>query len=241
MKTIPLALILALIIIGVAYYIAKTRSASTRKKVILLLGPPGSGKGTQAVTLATDLNIPHISTGDLFRQHIRSNTALGQEVKALIAEGKLVPDEIVRKMLFERISDPDCANGCLLDGFPRTIPQAEALDNFLDGKSEIIAINLAVSDETITKRIEGRLTCKNCGNVQNKYFLPPKIEGKCDKCGDELIQRPDDALEAVQERLRVYHAQSKPLIDFYNEKGILQTIDGEMQTEAVHAALKGLI
>lgn len=241
MKTIPFALILAVIMIGVAFYIAKIRSTPARKKIILLLGPPGSGKGTQAVTLASDLKIPHISTGDLFRQHIRSNTALGQEVKALIAEGKLVPDEIVLTMLFERITAPDCENGCLLDGFPRTIPQAEALGNFLDKKSEIIAINLAVSDEAITKRIEGRLTCRDCGNVQNKYFLSPKVEGKCDKCNGELFQRPDDALEAVQERLRAYHTQSKPLIDFYNAKGILKTVNGEMYPEAVSAALKAVV
>lgn len=241
MKTVPLALIIAVILVGLVFYIAKIRSLPPRKKVILLLGAPGSGKGTQAVTVASDLKIPHISTGDLFRQHIRSNTPLGQEVKAIIAEGKLVPDEIVLKMLFERISSSDCESGCLLDGFPRTIPQAEALANFLDKDSEIIAINLAVSDEMITKRIEGRLTCKDCGSVQNKYFFPPKVDGKCDKCGGELVHRPDDSLEAVQERLKAYHAQSKPLIEFYTSQGNLKTVNGETTPEEVYKALKAIL
>ncbi|MBA3237923.1 MAG: adenylate kinase [Parachlamydiaceae bacterium] len=238
MKTLPFALIIAVILISLAFYIAKIRSKLPRKKVILLLGPPGSGKGTQAITLAKDLKIPHISTGDLFRQHIRTSTTLGQEVKALIADGKLVPDEIVMKMLFERLTEKDCENGYLLDGFPRTIPQAEALTSFLDGKSEIVAINLDVSDEIITKRIEGRLTCRECGNVQNKYFFPPKVESTCDECGGELVQRPDDSLDAVQERLKAYHTQSKPLLDFYTSKNTLKAVNGEMKTEEVYAALQ---
>ncbi len=238
MKILSLNLCMILSSLGASLYCSAVTPISPKNKIILLLGPPGSGKGTQAVTLAKDLNIPHISTGDLFRENIRNKTPLGIEVQANIEAGRLVPDEIVLQMLYKRVEKNDCKNGFLLDGFPRTIAQAETLDNYISGKADLIVINLAVSDEAITKRAEGRLTCRACGTVHNKYFSPPKVEGKCDNCGGELYQRADDALEVVQERLRVYHAQSKPLIEFYSIKGMLSTINGEDSRDAVYAELK---
>lgn len=202
--------------------------------VVILLGPPGSGKGTQAVRLSKDLAIPHISTGDLFRENISQNTALGQKAKSFMNAGQLVPDEVVLDMLFDRVSRPDGAQGYLLDGFPRTIPQAEALDKYLAGKAKVTVINLDVPDEAIVKRIAGRISCKGCGNIQNLYFSPPKEAGKCDKCGGELCQRPDDNPDVVKERLRVYHAQTAPLVDYYSKQGNLKTIDGQQDPEVVY-------
>ncbi len=223
---------------GAGLYCTAVPPHPLHKKIILLLGPPGSGKGTQAVMLAKALGIPHISTGDLFRENMRNNTPLGLKVKAIIESGHLVSDEIVLQMLFKRIEADDCEAGFLLDGFPRTIAQAEALANYIEEKAHLIAINLAVSDETITKRAEGRLTCQSCGHIHNKYFSPPKVEGRCDQCGGELKQRLDDAIDVVQERLRVYHEQSKPLIEYYTAQNILTTIDGENSPEVVYEALK---
>jgi adenylate kinase len=207
------------------------------KKIVLLLGPPGSGKGTQALTLAKELGIPHISTGDLFRENIRSGTPLGLRVKTSIEAGKLVLDEIVLEMLFDRVKATDCERGFLLDGFPRTLAQAEALAKTIDQKN-LIVFNLSVSDEVITKRAEGRLTCRSCGHIHNKYYSPPKRPNECDKCGGELYQRADDTLSVVQERLRVYHTQSKPLIDFYTKKQLLTNVDGEKSRDAVYHDLK---
>ncbi|MGZ3632936.1 MAG: adenylate kinase [Parachlamydiaceae bacterium] len=207
------------------------------KKIVLLLGPPGSGKGTQALTLAKDLGIPHISTGDLFRENIRLGTPLGLKVKTSIEAGKLVSDEIVLEMLFNRVKATDCEHGFLLDGFPRTLAQAEALAKTIDQKN-LIVFNLSVSDEMITKRAEGRLTCRSCGHIHNKYYSPPKLPNQCDKCGGELYQRVDDTLSVVQERLRIYHSQSKPLIDFYIEKQLLTNVDGEKSRDAVYHDLK---
>lgn len=241
MKILSLNLCMILSSLGAGLYCTAMAPRPSRNKIILLLGPPGSGKGTQAITLAKELNIPHISTGDLFRDNIRHQTPLGIEVKAKIEAGQLISDEIVLKMLYKRVEDEDCISGYLLDGFPRTIAQAEALAKYIDGKSDLIVINLAVSDEAITQRMEGRLTCKVCGNVQNKYFSPPKVKGQCDKCQGELYQRPDDALEVVQERLRVYHSLSKPLIEFYESQGMLTTINGEDARETVYAALRKVI
>lgn len=219
---------------GVGLCCAAGNFKTTRKKIILLQGPPGSGKGTQASTLANHLNIPHISTGDLFRENLRGNTPLGQKARTFIESGKLVPDEIVLDMLFKRVESSDCGKGFLLDGFPRTIAQAEALSKYLDSDSKLIVINLAVPDDVITKRAEGRLTCRNCGNVHNKYFSPPKEGGKCDLCHGELFQRSDDSLPVVQERLKVYQLQSKPLVDYYSSKGVLTTINGEGAKEDVY-------
>lgn len=207
-------------------------------KVIILLGPPASGKGTQSVRLAKELNIPHISTGDLFRENMKSGTALGKKAKQFIDEGKLVPDEIVLDMLFDRLQKSDTAAGFILDGFPRTIPQAEALDRRLDPKSDVIALNLDVSDDTIIKRTAGRLICKQCGNVHNRYFSPPERDGECDRCCGELYQRDDDKPEVVTMRLKTYHEQTEPLIAYYKRKNILVDIAGEQDPNKVFQELK---
>lgn len=207
-------------------------------KVVILLGPPGSGKGTQAVRLTKELGIPHISTGDLFRENISKDTELGRRAKTYMNAGKLVPDAVVLDMLFDRVSKPDAQNGYLLDGFPRTVPQAEALDKHLAGNTDLVVLDLEVPDEIIFKRAEGRLTCKSCGNIHNRYFSPPATEGACDKCGGELMQRPDDKAEVVEERLRVYHEQTQPLVDYYQRKGVLKSVDGTKSPDEVFESLK---
>lgn len=209
----------------------------THQKVVILLGPPGSGKGTQAVRLSKDLGIPHISTGDLFRENMSKGTELGNRAKGYIDAGKLVPDEVVLDMLFDRVRKPDTTKGYLLDGFPRTLSQAEALAKFLPAQAELNVLNLEVPDDVIIKRAEGRLTCKQCGNVYNRHFSPPAKEGVCNKCGGILIQRPDDRAEIVQERLRVYHAQTKPLIEYYYNRGVLVSVDGTQSPDDVFKAL----
>lgn len=211
------------------------------KKVIILLGPPGSGKGTQAKRIMDELGLPHISTGDLFRENISKNTELGQKAKGYINAGKLVPDALVLDMLFDRVARPDCKKGYLLDGFPRTIPQAEALESHLKQGEYVAAINLPVSDEMIIKRISGRLSCPSCGNVSNIYFSPPKTEGVCDKCGANMVQRPDDKAEVVEERLRVYKEQTEPLIAFYQKKGVLRTVDGQQDPQVVFQKIVAFI
>ena len=216
-----------------ALALAQDLPAKGNQKVVILLGPPGSGKGTQAVRLTKELGIPHISTGDLFRENISKNTELGQRAKTFMDAGKLVPDEVVLDMLFDRVARPDCAKGYLLDGFPRTLPQAESFNKHLAPGTELIVIDLEVPDDIIVKRAAGRLTCKDCGNVHNRYFSPPLQEGKCDKCSGELIQRPDDKAEVVQKRLRVYHSQTKPLVAYYDKKGVLQRFDGTKSPDEV--------
>ena len=202
------------------------------KSIVILLGPPGSGKGTQAVQISRELQIPHISTGDLFRENISKNTPLGQKAKGFISQGKLVPDELVLDMLFDRVSKPDGVKGYLLDGFPRTIPQAEAFQKHSRG-ANLIVLNLNVGDETIIKRISGRLTCKNCNTVYNKYFSPTKSNDKCDKCNGELMQRPDDRPEVVMERLKIYNEQTKPLISFYEMEPNFHNIQGDKALDQV--------
>lgn len=214
---------------------------SQQRKVIILLGPPGSGKGTQAVRLASGLNIPHISTGDLFRENLSKNTELGHKARGFMNAGRLVPDELVLDMLFDRIAKSDCSHGYLLDGFPRTIPQAKSFDASLSPNDNLIVLNLDVADEVIIQRIAGRLSCKNCGAIQHKDFSPPKEDGKCDKCQGELFQRPDDQPEVVKERLRVYYAQTAPLIEHYAKKNVLHTIDGEQAPEIVNEQLTSIL
>jgi adenylate kinase len=210
----------------------------TAQNVIILLGPPGSGKGTQAVQITKELGIPHISTGDLFRENIKGNTALGKKAKSYIDSGKLVPDEVVLDMLFDRVKKPDCQKGFLLDGFPRTIPQAEAFGHYVDeNKARMIVFNLDVPDDVIVQRAAGRLTCSKCGHVHNQAFSPPAKEGVCDKCSGELVQRADDQPEVVKERLHVYHEQTKPLIKYYQDKGILTTFDGTRSPKEVFEAI----
>jgi adenylate kinase len=231
MKVLLLGLCLLVTSLGIVLHAAEP--VDPKSKVIILLGPPGSGKGTQAVRISKELKIPHISTGDLFRDNLSKGTELGKKVKAFMDAGKLVPDNLVLDMLFDRVSRPDCEYGYLLDGFPRTIPQAEALDAYLKNKSRLVVLNLNVSDESIVKRAEGRLTCKDCGHIHNRYFAPPKQEGKCDKCGGELFQRPDDTAAVVEARLKVYHEQTEPLVEFYSKKSVLVNFNGEKSPDEV--------
>ncbi len=207
-------------------------SNETSGYVVVLLGPPGSGKGTQAVDLSKQLNVPHISVGDLFRAHKKENTELGRKVVQFIDKGLLVPDEITIDMLAERVSRPDCVQGYILDGFPRTINQAERLGDILDGK-RLVVVNLHVDDDDLVKRLSGRLMCRQCGNIAHKYFSPPKKEGLCDVCGGELYQRDDDKEAVVTQRLDVYHTQTKPLIEFYQKRGVLLDINGAQAKEQV--------
>jgi adenylate kinase len=231
-------LIAAFAVVGV--YGIMENPENTRK-IIILLGPPGSGKGTQAKRL-TQLNIPQISTGDLFRENINKNTLVGQKAKEFIEKGKLVPDEIVLEMLLNRVSQPDCRKGYILDGFPRTIPQAEQLDRYLLKQNiQQQVLNLAVSEEIVIKRISGRLCCQKCGNLHNLYFSPPTDKEHCDKCGDNLVQRSDDRPEVVKERLRIYIEQTEPLIKYYDKKGILVTLDGEQSPDILFQQIISLV
>lgn len=202
---------------------------------IVLLGSPGSGKGTQATRISSKYNIPHISTGDIFRDNIRRQTNIGLEAKKFIDKGHLVPDELTLQIIEDRFDQPDCAAGFLLDGFPRTIVQAEALELELQksGKSLDAVVNLDVQNETIIRRMTGRRVCKKCGATYNLTFNKPAVENICDLCGGDLFIRDDDKLETVTNRLKVYKTETQPLIDFYKEKGILVTVDGELDAEVV--------
>ncbi len=195
---------------------------------IIMLGAPGAGKGTQAKMIAEKYNLPHISTGDIFRANIKGGTELGMEAKKYMDAGQLVPDELTVKILLDRVADEDCKNGYVLDGFPRTIPQALVLDKALTELNEKVdfTIDVDVPDENIVNRMGGRRACVTCGATYHVVHVPPKKEGICDKCGSELILRDDDKPETVKNRLDVYHAQTQPLIDYYTEKGILHTVDG---------------
>lgn len=237
MKTLLWCLCLSAMSLG-GVVCAENSSSREHPLVVILLGPPGSGKGTQAVRLTKELGIPHISTGDLFRENMSKNTELGKTAKGYIEAGKLVPDQIVLDMLFDRVSRPDSAQGYLLDGFPRTLSQAETLDKYLGDDVHLIVLDLVVPNDAIIKRAEGRLTCRNCGHVFNRYFSPAEQEGICDKCEGELYQRSDDKMEVVQERLRVYHAQTKPLVEYYAKKHALQRVDGTMSPDEVFESLK---
>ena len=204
--------------------------------IIILLGPPGSGKGTQAKVLSGKLALPHISTGDILRQNIRQGTPLGKQAQTYMNAGKLVPDDLVLAMLFDRIAEPDCENGCILDGFPRTIPQAEALQDKING-NHLIVVNLDVPDAELIERLTGRLVCKNCGATFHKKYAPPREAGICDSCGGALIQRSDDSLEVVQSRLAVYEKQTAPLLAYYEKKDLLQNLPAARPPKEVEAAL----
>ena len=206
---------------------------------IIMLGAPGAGKGTQAKKLSEKYGIPHISTGDIFRANIKNNTELGQKAKGYMDAGQLVPDELVVDLVVDRIKEKDCFKGFILDGFPRTIPQAEALDYALNNQNEKIdyAINVEVPDENIVKRMGGRRACVGCGATYHLVYAAPKKEGICDNCGAELILRDDDKPETVQKRLGVYHEQTQPLIDYYTKKGILKEVDGTMDMGDVFKAI----
>lgn len=195
---------------------------------IIMLGAPGAGKGTQAKKIADKYNIPHISTGDIFRANIKNNTPLGQKAKTYMDQGLLVPDELVVDLVVDRFKADDCKNGYVLDGFPRTIPQAEALDAALlaIGSKVDYAINVEVPDENIINRMSGRRACVSCGATYHIVHIPTKVEGVCDVCGSNLILRDDDKPETVKKRLAVYHEQTQPLIDYYTNKGVLNEVDG---------------
>ena len=210
---------------------------------IIMLGAPGAGKGTQAKMIADKYGVPHISTGDIFRANIKNGTELGMEAKKYMAQGLLVPDELTVRILLDRVAQDDCKNGYVLDGFPRTIPQAEVLDSELTKLGDHIdyAINVDVPDENIVKRMSGRRACLTCGATYHIEHVPPKKEGICDVCGSELVLRDDDKPETVKNRLNVYHEQTQPLIDFYTEKGVLKTVDGTVPMEEVFAAITAIL
>ena len=210
---------------------------------IIMLGAPGAGKGTQAKMIADKYQIPHISTGDIFRANIKNGTELGKEAKKYMDQGLLVPDELTVKILLDRVAQPDCANGYVLDGFPRTIPQAEVLDKALTELNDKIdyAINVDVPDKNIVKRMSGRRACVACGATYHIEHIPPKKEGVCDKCGETLILRDDDKPETVLNRLKVYHDQTQPLIDFYTKKGVLKSVDGTVDMQDVFASIVAIL
>ena len=210
---------------------------------IIMLGAPGAGKGTQAKKIADKYQIPHISTGDIFRANIKNGTELGMKAKTYMDQGLLVPDELVVDLVVDRLAQEDCANGCVLDGFPRTIPQAECLDAALAAKGEAIdyAVDVDVPDENIINRMSGRRACVACGATYHIVHIPTKVEGVCDRCGESLILRDDDKPETVKKRLDVYHAQTQPLIDYYTAKNVLKTVDGTKDMEEVFQAIVDIL
>ncbi len=206
---------------------------------IVLLGPPGAGKGTQAKSISNKYSIPHISTGDIFRKNISENTPLGVEAKSYMDKGQLVPDEVTINMVKDRLQQADCENGYLLDGFPRTVAQAEALNSFLNERDEQLdtALLIKVPNEFILERMTGRRVCPSCGASYHVKFNPPTNGDKCDLCGSEIIQRKDDTVETVKERLDVYEKETQPLIDYYANKQLLSEVDG---TKAINEVFRGI-
>lgn len=202
---------------------------------IILLGAPGAGKGTQADSLSSELNLPHIASGDLFREALKKETELGLLAKSYMERGELVPDEVTIKMILQRIEMPDCVSGCLFDGFPRTSAQAEALDKGLADKGKSIdkVLYIKVSNEELLKRLGGRWLCQNCQTPYHLITAPPKVPGKCDKCGGELYQREDDKEETVKERLRVFFAQTIPIVDYYRGQSKLIEVNGNQGIQKV--------
>ena len=210
---------------------------------IIMLGAPGAGKGTQAKMIAEKYTIPHISTGDIFRANIKEGTELGQQAKEYMDKGLLVPDELVVNLVVDRLTWEDAKNGYVLDGFPRTIPQAEALTKALAEKGEKVdfAIDIDVPDENIIERMGGRRACVSCGATYHIVNIPPKVEGICDVCGAKLILRDDDQPETVKKRLDVYHEQTQPLIDYYTAEGVLKEVDGTVDMMDVFQAITELL
>jgi adenylate kinase len=202
---------------------------------LVLLGPPGAGKGTQAASIVEKYNIPHISTGDIFRKNLKEGTALGQKAKGYMDKGELVPDSLVVEIVVDRLSEADTAEGYLLDGFPRTVAQAEALNDYLMGKQDQLdyVMNIKVDPSALVERAVGRRICKNCGATYHITFNPAKTEGICDKCGGELYQRNDDNEETVTNRIKVYTDETSPLIDYYGQKELLVNIDGQKEISEV--------
>ncbi len=201
----------------------------------IFLGPPGAGKGSLAVKVAEDYKIPHISTGDIFRANIKAQTPLGVKVKAIIDSGSLVSDELTFELVKDRLAQDDCKNGYILDGFPRTIPQAEMLEKLV---SDVKVVNFEIKDEIVIRRLSTRRVCKACGANFNVLTLPPKVEGVCDKCGGELYQRDDDKQESIMHRMDVYREQTEPLINFYKEKGKITDLDASIETDILLGEFK---
>ncbi len=221
---------------------ASSRSAATAPRLnraVIFLGPPGAGKGTQAKEIARLYGVPHLSTGDMLRDHVSRGTALGQLAKPIMARGELVPDQIVLAMVEERISRPDCANGFVFDGFPRTLPQAEKLAEILRGLrlERPMVLHFVVDARQLMRRLTGRRTCSVGGEIYNVYERPPKVAGRCDNDGGELIERPDDREEVIAERLAAYERQTKPLVDYYRSQGLLEDVDGSADVETVTRAV----
>jgi adenylate kinase len=214
--------------------------------IIILLGPPGAGKGTQAGAIAEKTHLPHVSTGDIFRANLKEGTPLGLEAKKYMDSGALVPDDLVVRLVVDRLAAPDLREGALLDGFPRTAAQAEALAEFLAGAGRWVdsCLSLEVSDATILTRLSGRRLCRNCGAGYHVHFSPPPADGRCGRCGGEIYQRDDDREEILRKRLEVFHRQTNPLVHWYEDRGLLMTIDGEGPieevTQKIFAALEDL-
>ncbi len=210
---------------------------------IIMLGAPGAGKGTQAKMIAEKYHLPHVSTGDIFRANLKQGTELGKKAKEYMDKGALVPDELTVEILLDRVAQDDCKDGYVLDGFPRTIPQAEVLDRELEklGDHVDLAIDVEVPDANIVKRMSGRRACLKCGATYHIEHIPPKQEGICDVCGEKLVQRDDDKPETVQKRLDVYHEQTAPLIEYYTKAGILKSVDGTVDMKEVFASITGII
>ena len=203
--------------------------------ILILLGPPGAGKGTQAALISQQAGVAHVATGDLFRENIRNQTELGKQAKAYVDRGELVPDQLTVRMLLDRLDRPDTQKGVLLDGFPRTVDQAKALDDALKGRDQAVdkVLYINVGEEEVIARLGGRWTCRQCGAVYHQVFSPPKTPGRCDQCGGELYQRDDDKPETVRNRLSVYTQQTAPLVDYYRQAGKLLEVNGEQNAEAV--------
>jgi len=204
-------------------------------RAVIFLGPPGAGKGTQARQIAGSYRVPHLSTGDMFREHVGRGTPLGLRAKPIMERGELVPDDLVLSMVEERISRPDCADGFILDGFPRTLPQAEKLDEILRKrfKTQPVVVHFVVDEKQLMRRLTGRRTCAMGGEIYNIYDHPPRVPGRCDRDGGELMQRPDDRDEVIAERLAAYERQTRPLVDYYCGRGVLKDVDGMAAPAAV--------
>jgi len=210
---------------------------------VILLGPPGAGKGTQAERITKDYEIPHISTGDIFRYNIKNNTELGKLAKQYTEKGLLVPDDVTNKIVEDRLSKDDCKDGFLLDGYPRNVVQAESLGKYLENKGLKIdhVLNIIVDRDELVKRLSGRRVCPSCGATYHIVTKPPKVEGICDHCGEKLIQRTDDNIESVLKRLEVYEDETKPLVEYYSKLNLIRYIDGNKPVNEVYKEIQALI
>ncbi|MCP5470119.1 MAG: adenylate kinase [Chlamydiales bacterium] len=212
----------------------------TKKNVIVMLGAPGAGKGTQAIQTSEKFNLPHISTGDLFRENLKNHTEIGEKARSYMDSGRLVPDEVVLEMLYQRIKKPDCDRGYILDGCPRTVAQAESLDRELKD-SRVMALNLDVPDEEIVRRIADRMVCEVCGMPHDPVINPPKVAGHCNRDGGTLIKRKDDTPEVVRERLSVYHNETAPVKAYYKKSSRLVDIDGTVGKDAIFLSIQSTL